>query len=108
MRFRNWALLVELVLFLAAPVVLMLLPPHTVEHGPTLCLFKLTTGHDCWGCGTTRAFSHLAHGNFAMAWNFNKLVIVTFPLVCWLWTAHTVSLLQRAKRMIVKDTQTAA
>jgi hypothetical protein len=32
------------------------------------CLFHLLTGMDCPGCGMTRAFLHLAHGDIRGAW----------------------------------------
>ena len=45
-----------------------------------ICLFKLTTGKECWNCGMTRAFLSIIHFNFKDAYNFNKNVVIIFPL----------------------------
>ena len=44
---------------------------------PEACMFKRFTGHGCAGCGLTRCFISLAHGQFARAWRFNP---AGFPL----------------------------
>lgn len=38
---------------------------------PPLCQMKLLTGLDCPGCGLTRSFIALAHGQFAESFRFN-------------------------------------
>lgn len=38
---------------------------------PELCTFKRTSGVDCPGCGMTRSFISLAHGDFLRAWHLN-------------------------------------
>ena len=54
-----------------------------------LCLVKLLTGHECWGCGILRGFSHLVHGNFAATWESNFLVYfwlsagIVWTAWCW-------------------------
>jgi hypothetical protein len=80
----------KLAIGLAAPVFFLAVPPRVVESGPTLCLWKLLLGWECPGCGMTRALSHLAHGSFALAWRHNKLVVVVFPLLCFLWLGFVV------------------
>jgi uncharacterized protein DUF2752 len=56
-----------------------LVPPGWVEGIP-LCLFHYLTGWDCPGCGLTRAFFALFHGNFSQAIRFNAMAPV---LVLW-------------------------
>jgi hypothetical protein len=41
----------------------------------TLCIFKLTTGIPCPGCGMGRATIELIRGNFAEAYHYNILSI---------------------------------
>ena len=47
-------------------------------EGPGLCSFHRLTGLDCPGCGMTRAFHQLSHGNLAEALEFNLLSPVVF------------------------------
>ncbi len=48
---------------------------------PTLCMWKIATGVDCPGCGLTRCFVALAHGDLADAWRFHPVGIVLFVLL---------------------------
>ena len=70
---------------IAIPIALASVPTAVVERGPTLCLYKLLFGWECWGCGITRAMSCAFHGQFANAWRFNHLVVVVGPLVAGIW-----------------------
>lgn len=56
-----------------------------VLHLPSLCLYKLITGHDCIGCGLTRAFISLLHFDIKTALEYNKLIVIVFPLVLYIW-----------------------
>lgn len=38
---------------------------------PRLCTWQQLIGADCPGCGLTRSFSSLAHGDWIAAWNYN-------------------------------------
>lgn len=60
---------------------------------PESCTFKLITGLGCPGCGLTRCFICLMHGDFARAWAFNPggflfllVVAVQIPYrLCQIW-----------------------
>jgi hypothetical protein len=41
------------------------------ESGPVLCPFRLLTGLPCPGCGLTRSFCAMAHGNWHSAMGFH-------------------------------------
>lgn len=48
------------------------------------CPFLATTGWYCPGCGTTRAFYSVMHGDFGSAIRMNVLfMVVVLPLVMW-------------------------
>ncbi len=64
-----------------AVLCLVLLPTRWVERGPSLCLIKHLTGHECLGCGMTRAASALLHGNVSMAAGYNKGSLWVVPLL---------------------------
>ena len=51
----------------------------------TLCLWKNLTGHDCLGCGITRAFHALFHFHFREAFEYNNLIVIVAPLMLFLW-----------------------
>ena len=67
------------------PVLLFLLPLNWVENQHTVCIFKNLTGHECYGCGMTRAIVCTFHLCFVKAWCYNKLVIIVLPLLGYIW-----------------------
>jgi len=47
-------------------------------QGTNLCLFHTLTGLECPGCGMTRAFHAISHGDFAAAINYNIFAPVVY------------------------------
>ncbi|MDD2320045.1 MAG: DUF2752 domain-containing protein [Geobacteraceae bacterium] len=74
----------RLVLFILLPAFFIAMPTAVIESGPSLCLIKNLFGIECPGCGLTRAFSALAHGDILAAMQFNSSIIVTGPLLCYI------------------------
>ncbi len=74
---------------LALPLVLVCLPASFFDHGQSLCLSVLLLHKECMACGLTRAVQHLIHFEFEAAWHFNKLVVVVFPILAFLWLKWT-------------------
>lgn len=68
-------------LILGGTLFLALKDAPTLEQGPSLCLIKNISGHNCPGCGTTRAIAAVLRGEFTQAFAFNRLIILTFPLL---------------------------
>ncbi|MEK7256499.1 MAG: DUF2752 domain-containing protein [Bacteroidota bacterium] len=77
-----WA---KLAFYAAVPLVLLLLPADFFDTGQPLCASRLLFGVECLGCGMTRSIMHLIHLEFAVAYSFNPLGFVAFPLLVWLW-----------------------
>lgn len=50
---------------------------------PILCLHRLIYNKPCAGCGLTRSFVNIAHGNFQTAYNFHRLGIPLFLLIAF-------------------------
>jgi hypothetical protein len=46
-----------------------------------LCLYRIILNKKCIGCGTTRAVWSILHLNFNDAYEYNKMIIITFPLM---------------------------
>lgn len=85
---RRWHDKVELVVragFLIAPVGLLLLPADFFDHGPPICPSRLLLHTECLGCGLTRATQHLIHADWRTALAYNPAVLVTTPILLWLW-----------------------
>lgn len=86
------ALIVALVIL---PIAGMSIPTEVIARGPTVCLIRLITGIECWGCGMTRAISALLHGELARALTFNWRVAIVFPLLTTLWCVTLWRLIRR-------------
>ena len=48
---------------------------------PELCTLRRFTGLSCPGCGLTRCFIALAHGNYVAAWTFNPAGLWLFAMI---------------------------
>ncbi|HRX77559.1 MAG TPA: DUF2752 domain-containing protein, partial [Pirellulaceae bacterium] len=48
---------------------------------PGTCTFKQFVGADCPGCGLTRCFVSMGHGQVQRAWHFNPVGIFFFAVV---------------------------
>ncbi len=81
-KILNWSLLIIL---LAIPLVLLILPSHFFDSGPPSCLSVWILGKTCFACGITRGIMHLIHFDFAGAWFYNPLSFVVFPLLIWVY-----------------------
>lgn len=71
----------KFVLILFLTIVFFLIPKEFLGETYPICLFRLILNKECLGCGTTRAFWSVLHLNFAEAYEYNKLVVITFPLL---------------------------
>jgi hypothetical protein len=76
---------VRVLVLMAAPLAFVLIPTRHIEKAPILCPFRRLTGHNCPGCGMTRAVSCLMHGRPRRAVAYNPRVLIVFPLMVWLW-----------------------
>jgi hypothetical protein len=54
--------------------------PFFDEPLPELCYLRRFTGMECPGCGMTRSFISLGHGDVVSAWRFNPAGVLLFGL----------------------------
>jgi hypothetical protein len=67
----------------------------TVDEGFSLCIFKHLFGMPCGGCGMTRAFFFLGHGNIAQAIMLNPCSPVVFVIAIMFWINCMVSFITK-------------
>lgn len=85
MRYRYYFTIARLVLIVAVPVILLILPATFFDTGRSLCLSKVLFDFECYGCGMSRACMHLIHFNFEEAYAYNMLSFIVFPLLAIVW-----------------------
>jgi hypothetical protein len=54
------------------------------------CPFRLLTGFNCPGCGTTRGIHRLLHGDISGAFQFNPLMMLVLPILFFVLVRHTI------------------
>lgn len=64
-------------------------PTETTADAAPTCLLKLTTGLDCPGCGGTRAFWYMIHGDLPAAARHHALFIFAVPFLLYVYVAWT-------------------
>ncbi len=84
------------ILILVLPILLYLVPIEWLNKQHTICLFKNIFGIDCYGCGITRAVFSSLHLKFETAFAYNKMVVIVFPLLIYIWIKTTRSFYKKA------------
>ena len=69
---------------------------------PEVCMSKRMWGVDCPGCGLTRSFISMSHGQFGRAFQFNPAgpIVYLFVLVQIPWHAYQMVRLWKLRRPI--------
>jgi hypothetical protein len=65
-----------------------------------LCLFHWITGHNCPGCGMTRAFLAIGEGDLLMAISYNPFSLGIFILLLYQLSPIKVTLKSRRQTLI--------
>jgi hypothetical protein len=99
-RWRGWVLL--LVLTTVFVIAALWSPPDEPQF--VLCPFRALTHYPCPGCGMTRAFCALAHGQFWRAIKFNALspLLFLFALAAWAYAAATVLRIEWMRSLLAR------
>jgi hypothetical protein len=78
---------------LLIPAAIHFIPLEWINNQHSVCLFRNLTGHECYGCGMTRAVFSAIHLRFTDAFRFNRLSLVVLPLLIYIWAKTILSLL---------------
>lgn len=78
-----------------AILIAFLWPVRSVEAGPGTCLLRTFVGIPCPGCGMTRSWVHLAHGDVTTAFFYNPFGIVFMAVAAIAAVYVAVALIRR-------------
>jgi hypothetical protein len=67
-------------------------PTNSDAFSSPTCILKLTTGFDCPGCGGTRAFWYLLHGNLPQAARNHAVFVFALPFLLYMYVAWSAKL----------------
>jgi hypothetical protein len=70
---------------------------------PEVCTMRRLLGIDCPGCGLTRSFVALAHGDFVAAWRWNPAGLLWFAALLYQFPYRAVQLrfISRGRELVV-------
>jgi hypothetical protein len=97
MSFKKTLNYIKLIVLIAIPIILLILPADFFDTGQSICLSKLLLDKECPGCGSTKAIQHLIHLDFRQAWAFNKLSFLVFVIVFFIWGGWIFSTIKKIK-----------
>lgn len=70
-------------------------PVASIDSGQTSCLMQMWTGLPCPGCGMTRSWVHLAHGDVGGAFAYNHFGPLFFAIAAFLVGYVLLALVRR-------------
>lgn len=100
----------NLYILLFLPIILYFVVKSLVHYNThSICIFKIITGNNCWGCGMTRAFNELFSFRFKEAYDYNPRIVIVAPLLFYLWISTLIREIKRkiktidTNRSVVED-----
>ncbi|MFX4285415.1 DUF2752 domain-containing protein [Janibacter sp. G349] len=89
---ERWVVPVVAAISLFGLVIARLWPVPSVDGGTPTCLMRTLTGLPCPGCGMTRSWVHLAHGDVATAFEYNLFGPVAMAAAAGIvvWTVYAL------------------
>lgn len=76
--------------------------PGVAGHMPETCISRRLYGFDCPGCGLTRSFISMSHGEFQKAFSFNPAgpIVYLFVLIQVPWHAYQMIRIMSLRRPV--------
>jgi len=90
------------IIYLTFPVLFWFLPMKWLENSTFICIYKNLFGHECIGCGITRAIHQAIHFNFKIAYEYNHLIIIVLPLLMYVWIKKVIRILENFETIVEK------
>jgi len=78
---KNKNQIIKIILVLTVLFVFYNIPIEYLGDTYPICLYKIILQQSCPGCGTTRAIWSILHLNINDALNYNRLIVIIFPLL---------------------------
>ena len=104
MRIRLLKIDWKLVTIILLPVMFYIGVRFLVSYSThSICIFKFFTGHECLGCGMTRAFNALFQMNFKAAYAFNPRIVIVAPLMLYIWIETLVKHLKHNNKNTLSE-----
>ncbi len=75
--------IIRILFYITIIIGLIIIPLEYIE-GRSFCILYNIFSIKCPGCGLTRAFFNMVHLNINTAINYNKLIIIMFPTICFM------------------------
>ena len=82
---KNKIYIIYFIGLLLVPLVLLVLPADFFDYGESICISNVFFNTQCYACGLTRAVQHLIHLDVLAAYEFNKLIVIVFPLLIFVY-----------------------
>lgn len=96
-KLSDWLARGENVVLIGVPLVVLasLLYQPWAHDGPVICLFRRVTGAPCPGCGMTRSFCALGHGQWRAALGYHPLGPALYAVMLATWLGAVLKRLGR-------------
>lgn len=98
---KSLIIYVKLGAYLLVTILFIVIPTSFFESEYSLCVIKNIFGIECPGCGMTRAISCVFHRDFIKAFEYNKSVVIVFPLLCYSCLKNMLILFRSLKYMTI-------
>lgn len=95
MLFKSY---MKLTFYVFIPVIIIFIPTTFLVSAPSVCLIKNIIHVECPGCGITKAISSIFHGELINAYKYNHMIVVIFPVLCYLWIKNIVKELKNVQQ----------
>jgi hypothetical protein len=86
--------IIKILIITAILLIFYSIPKKYLGDTYPICLYRIIIKRKCIGCGTTRAVWSLLHFKIEEALEYNKLIVISFPLligctISWIFKKNT-------------------